>query len=368
MILEDFLASEHALKSISDDQMESLLFAALREVLGLDSSAGRAGIDVESLHGVLEHAATQFLDLMVAYGLQGLGFDEDATALEERKQQSLRRAIILENDRIAIGNAFRAKGIDHLFLKGALSDPLWWGGQGMRGASDLDILIHRSAESESALILKSLGYEREVTLTHLATEDASKERLFHHGDFRSHFPVDLHLGLLNEPPYFDPADQVFQRATVYETPSGTIRGPCREDMLLLAAGNLGQSCFPERYKLVVDAACLLLRENLDLDTVASRATQWHVTIPLWGLLRLIEERLHIPLPDWLLDRLAPFYPLRGIIELIAGVKKSPWHPGSGLRQILAGWPLSGRAFWPLIATWQWARLRIADRARSHRSI
>jgi hypothetical protein len=362
--LEDFLASEHARRPISADQKERLLFAALRNVLGVDSGSECIGIDADGIHEVLDHAAKQFLDFMVACGLQGLGTDEDMIALEERKQQSLRRALLLEHDRNAISNAFRAKGIDHLFLKGALSDPLWWGSQGMRGASDFDILIHRSEERISVLILESLGYERKATQTHLATEDASKERLFHHGDFRSHFPVDLHLGLLNEPPYCDPADQVFQRAVLYETPSGAIRGPCREDMLLLAAGNLGQSCFPERYKLVVDAACLLRDEKLDLDLIAARASQWRVTIPLWGLLSLVGERLHVRVPDWLLDQLAPPRPLRGIIELVAGVSRAPWHPGGGARHILASWPLSGRAFWPVIASWQWARLRIADRARS----
>jgi hypothetical protein len=151
---------------------------------------------------------------------------------------------------------------------------------------------------------------------------------------------------------------------VYETAVGPIRGPSREDMLLLAAGNLGQSCFAERYKLAVDAACLLLREKLDLHIVASRAAQWRVTIPLWGLLRLVEERLRVPVPGWLLDRVAPSPLLRGIVERVAGVYRCPWHPSSGSGLVLAGWPLSGRAFWPVIAAWRWARLRKADRRYS----
>lgn len=350
-------------KPISDDQSENLLFAALRAVLGSGTRAEQVEFDAAAIRNVLECAGKEFLDLMVARGLQSLGAAGDAIDLDARTKQALRRALLLEHDRIAIGKALAAKGVEHLFLKGALSDALWWGGQGMRGASDVDILISRSAEAETAHALIELGYERTVVATHLATEDASKERLFHHSDPRSHFPVDLHLGLLNDPPYFDPAVQVFQRAVAYETPTGVIYGPSREDMLLLAAGNLGQSCFPERYKLVVDAACLLMRDKPDLEIVAARAAQWGVATPLWGLLRLVEERLSVEVPGWLVERLAPLHPIRSFVERVAGVKKAPWHPGSGIKQVLAGWPLSGHPFWPLIATWQWARLRIADKVR-----
>ena len=364
MTQEDLVAYQPERKPVPANQSEDLLFAALREVLGSGSRTGRVGFDIDIVHDVLERSGREFLDLMVARGLANLGVPEDVTGMQERVKQSLRRALILEHDRISISRSLATKGIEHLFLKGVLSDPLWWGGQGMRGASDVDVLVPRSAENDCKLIFKELGYDQRQTPTHLATEEASKERLFHHNDFRSHFPVDLHLGLLNDPPYMDPADEVFQRSIVYETPSGAIRGPCREDMLLLAAGNLGQSCFPDRYKLVVDAACLLSREKLDLDTIASIATQWRITVPLWGLLRLIELRMHIPVPRGLMDRLAPFLPLRGFVELVAGVRKSPWHPGSGIKHILASWPLSGRILWPLIASWNWARLRIADRKRS----
>jgi hypothetical protein len=49
-----------------------------------------------------------------------------------------------------------------------------------------------------------------------------------------------------------------------------------------------------------------------------------------------------------------------MVELVAGVTKSPWHPYGSGKLVLASWPLSGRPFWPVIATWRWAQLRIAD--------
>jgi hypothetical protein len=350
----------HIPQAISDDESEALLFAALREVLGSGSGPAQDGINTRIAQEALALAARQFLDLMVARGLQCLGAAEDATGLDERSKRELRRALMLERDRLSISKALASKGIEHLFFKGALSDSLWWDGQGMRGAGDLDILIPPSAEAESTAALKNLGYKQKRTMSNLASEKASKERLFYHEDLKTHFPVDLHIGLLNEPPYRDPAAQVLRRAMVYETATGSIRGPCREDMLLIAAGNLGQSCFAERYKLVVDAACLLLREPLDFREVVSRAKECNVTTPLWGLLRLVEERLHVPVPGWLLRELAPFRPLRGMVELVAGVTKAPWHPNSTGKLVLASWPLSGRAFWPVLATWRWAQFRIAS--------
>jgi hypothetical protein len=351
----------------SEDQAEALLFAALREALGSVSDSRGGDMDAATISDTLTRAGKEFLDLMVASGLQSLGVPDSMIDLEERKSRSLRRALLLEHDRMSVSRALTSMGVDHLFFKGALSDPIWWGGRGMRGASDLDVLVTPSAEEESILALKGLGYRRVRTSTHLATEDASKERLFYHADLRSHFPVDLHLGLLNSPPYRDPTDQVFQRAFIYEAATGTIRGPSREDLLLLAAGNLGQSCFPERYKLAVDTACLLTREKLNLEMVLDRAAQWHVSMPLWGLLRLVQERLNIPLPERFLDEIAPVHLLRRIIERVAGVRSSPWHPGRGIKHVLASWPLSGRTFWPIIATWQWACLRLADHARSRQS-
>jgi hypothetical protein len=346
--------------SIEDDQIEAFVFEALRAVLGTGEIAASANFAIPEIDAALARAGKEFLDLMVACGFQRLGVPKESTGLDERTPKALIRALILDHDRAAIGNAFLARGIEHLFFKGALSDALWWGGRGMRGASDIDVLVLRSAENEATHALLNLGYERHWIPTHLATEDASKERLFHHHDSKSHFPVDLHIGLLNEPPYRDCADQVLQRAIVYETAVGPIRGPCLEDMLVFAGGNLGQSCFAERYKLVVDAACLMLHEKLDLHIVASRADQCHITVPLWGLMRLIETRLQIPVPDWFLDRLTPRLPIKGIVERVAGVHNIPWHPKSSSGIVFASWPLSGCLFWPLIAASRWAMLRIAD--------
>jgi hypothetical protein len=169
----------------ADDKNETLLYAALREVLGTGAGFLPADIDLQStdcIRNVLAHSGKEFIDLMVSRGLRLLGAADCETDLEARAKRAIRRALILEHDRALISDAFADQGIDTLFFKGALSDSLWWGAQGIRGATDIDVLIPRSAENGAASILINMGYERRRTPTHPATEDAAKEKLFHHPD------------------------------------------------------------------------------------------------------------------------------------------------------------------------------------------
>jgi hypothetical protein len=343
------------------DLDENLLFAALRALLGSGGKQGKANLG--NIGRVLALAFKENLDALVARGLQDLGAEANALGLESRRNRALRRALLLERDRSAVNQEFQARGIDHLFFKGVLTDSLWWGGEGLRGTADIDILVPSSAEAVATAALEKIGYKRMLFPGHLATDDASKERLFVSEDRQAHFAVDLHLALLNQPPYRDFSAQVFQRAVNHETAAGPMVGPCCEDMLVHAAGNLGQSCFAVRFKLALDAACIILRESPNLDTVLTQARWCGVTTPLWGLLRLIEERLHVPVPSHFLNQLTPAAPLRRVVERVAGVDAAPLHPRHTAGRILACWPMSGRAFWPAKAILRWAQLRMADRAR-----
>ena len=75
------------LQAISDNESEALLFAALREVLGSGSGPAQDGINTRIAQEALALAARQFLDLMVARGLQRLGAAEDVTGLDERSKK-----------------------------------------------------------------------------------------------------------------------------------------------------------------------------------------------------------------------------------------------------------------------------------------
>jgi hypothetical protein len=345
---------------------EELLFAALRAMLGTGAGTNGGSLQDSCIKTALAMAALEQLDALVARGLLALGAPEGTLDLAERSARALRRALLLECDRLALSRAFHEHGIRHVYMKGAFSDALWWGGQGLRGATDLDVLIDPRTAAAATHILHGLGYQRKVVPSHLATQDAMKESSFASCE-PGRFPIDLHFGLLNDPPFRDPGAEVLARAMPYQTAAGEIFGLSREDMLVHTGGNLGQKGFMERLKLTLDAACLLLKEPLDTDLVVRRAESWGVSIPLWGLLRLVQERLAVPVPQALLDRVAPPRPLRRWVMHVAGVHHVTRRPyRSGLALLLVDWPLSGRIGWPAQATCRWARLRIADCRRRQR--
>jgi len=347
----------------TSDSGEELLFAALRAQLGAAAGTNGAPLEESGIRKALFLAEIEQLDALAARGLLALGAPEGTLDLAERSARALRRALLLECDRLALSRTFLEKSIRHVFFKGALSDALWWGAQGLRGATDLDVLIDRKSAAAAAEILRGLGYERKLMPSHQATLDAMKECSYVSRE-PGRFPIDLHFGLLNDPPYRDPGAAVLDRAVSYQTASGMIPGLSQEDMLVHAGGNLGQKGFMERLKLTLDATCLLLKEPLDADLVASRAGSCGVAIPLWGLLRLVQERLAVPVPQDLLDRLAPPPLLQSWVMHIAGVRRVFDRPSrSGIALLMVDWPLSGRIAWPLRATCRWARLRLADRRR-----
>jgi hypothetical protein len=353
-------ACRHINERDSSMRHEDLLFAALREVLGTNCGHPTPPLEPPDVEETLSLAAREQLDAIVARGLALMGTPEELLALGQRCGQALRRALLLERNREEIARSLSARGVQHLFLKAALCDSLWWEGQGLRGGTDIDVLIPRTAETAASDVLRAMGYRRKLVQSHLATAESMKERMFIHGDTQR-FAVDLHVGLLNEPPFRDSAVEVLARGRTYETAAGSIAGPSLEDMLVHAGGNLGQEGFAARLKLALDAACLIHKESLDCVAVARRADACGVRIPLWGLLRLVQERLWIPVPESLMRSLGVPRWLQPLITRRAGVHARPAQPASALAGLLlVDWPLSGRLFWPFAATCRWARLRAAD--------
>jgi hypothetical protein len=339
----------------------ALLFAALRSSLGTNTDISGAAVARADVQAVLAIAAREQLDALVARGLLALGLCLEPHDLERRRSQALRRALLLERNRAEVREALEQQGIRPVFLKAALCDSLWWGGQGLRGATDIDVLVPRACESAASEILRSIGYDRKLFHGRRAVLEATKERMFVPRD-PQRFAVDLHLGLLNEPPYRDPAAEVIARARTYPTSAGPIAGPAPEDMLVHAGGNLGQEAFAFPLKLALDSACLIRTGCLDYEAVFERAQSWRVCTPLWALLRRVQTELGICVPDRLLRRLAPPLWLRPIVERSAAVRFSaPRFASTGTQLLLSDWPMSGRVFWPLSATCRWARLRLAGR-------
>ncbi len=268
--------------------------------------------------------------------------------------------MLLQHDRARIGSAFDAAHIAHAFLKGALIDAVFFDGRGVREVADIDVLIHRADDVLAWRAMVGAGYHRFVPASSSATDDAAKERLHRREDGRPGFDVDLHLGLINEPPFHDFAVDALRRRVVYATSVGAIPGLCPEDMLVHMGGNVGGDWLGAHAKLAGDTALLLGRFSIDLATVASRARRAGCDVALWALLRVAAERHGARVPAWLLAELAPTSMLRrrAVERVLAGSVQAR---SQAERLVRIDWPLCGRPLWPIEKTARWASLRVQDR-------
>ncbi|MFZ5475954.1 MAG: nucleotidyltransferase family protein [Myxococcota bacterium] len=260
-------------------------------------------------------------------------------------------ALVLERDVRALAAALA--DVDHAFFKGALADARWWGGRGLRGCTDIDVLV---ADGERAgVALRALGYEV-VEAGGRASAAAFKARNWRAAD---RLWVDVHVRLLNVPPFRVATDEVLASARTYDTAFGPLRGPSPEHLLVMGAGNLATGGMTGRLRLALDTACLLTREPLDLALAAATARRWGAAAALWGLLRLVEARFDLSVP---LDALAPPAPLRPLVERAFGVHAAPRRPRNRVAALIAvDWPLSGRPLWPAHAVARRLALAAGDR-------
>jgi hypothetical protein len=339
--------------------VDDALFRALDAAV---TGRARGAAPSSTTDATLDAAARARLQGLALRGLRRLG----AASLPPRRAAELGGALQLERERAQLTSALEARGVDVLVLKGALHDPLLYGARGERGATDLDLLVRRAQEPDASAVLREARYARVRFETHLASDDASKERMWARPDAAGRRVVDLHVGLLNAPPFTVDEDALFSRAVTHDTPLGPIRGLHVDDLVAHLAGNLGQDRFRARLPLAVDAAAALGQLPVDLDEVVARARAWGCGWALWALLRLVDARFDVPIPDEILRAVAPPRALRPVLERIAGVRAPPPPARTrGLRPIVTReWPLSGQRAWPVRASARWARLRALDVARA----
>lgn len=340
------------------DRIDWALTHALRAALL--SSRGAA---VPSLHleeeiasAVLEEAGLARLDGLVSQGLVALGNAPLAGEAAKRRRQGAVLSLWLHEHRRRVSAALDAREIPHVYLKGALSDALHWRGSGLRGTSDLDVLVaagdaDHAVQALSVLDARELDFSRyrvSVGLGHARVLSLPTA-----GDLI----VDLHTSLISEPPFRDPSEEVLQRAVVYRTAVGDIRGPEREDALLFAAANLASDGFSGRAKLALDAACLLDEGGLRSDVVLARASEWGCAAAVWALLRIVEVRLGGRPDPSLMSALRPASRRRrALLEALAGVHTAPLRlRGEPTRALFA--PSSSSALASLL---RWGSLRVLD--------
>jgi hypothetical protein len=303
------------------------------------------------LRGVADRLRGQQMEAMGQAGFKALGWPWPA---ELTTHGARGRAVLLQSTRLDVSDQLKRRGIPHVFFKGALTDPLWWGGRGLRGGLDVDVLVSPRDFKGAREALVSGGFHEEIPAGHPVTTRVSKERTL----VRGPAAVDLHRRLLNSPPFHDDPDGVLRRAVEHATASGAIWGPCLEDVLVLSAGNLAGDRFLPRVKLGLDAWAAVIG-GADVGVAAERARTWGCAWSFWALAALLQGRLNAPSmvsnapppPRWLqpwLRHLAVQAPLR--------------IPGPLPQLLFQAWPLSERLGWPLHQSARWLALRTADLA------
>lgn len=301
---------------------------------------------------------------LVEAGLADLTGEQDGpTALQ---RQLATESMRLQAQRQSLSEAMRRSGVDPLYFKGVLADAQWWQGSGVRGCSDIDLLIEPGSLEVVDGILRDFGLEPLIPTERAATLSASKERPYQPVDGamrRSNaFGVDVHLGLLNDPPFRDPSLEVQRRARIYRTPFGAILGPCPEDQLAFLAGNLGGDAFGSRLRLSLDAWCTIALDGCDVGLAAERAQAWGCGWSLWALLLLVHTRFGLATDDAVMKALAPPAILQSRIRAVAGVDGPPPKVGRPLATMFhQHWLLSQRWWYPGWAVPRAMGLRWQDR-------
>ena len=313
------------------DRVDWALTHALRAALW--HARGATGLPRFPLGGalldeVLREAERHRVDVLVAEGLSSLGTPQDLLALEERRHRALARALLLQSARQRVSSILDEARIPHLYLKGVLSDALYWGARGARGTSDLDLLVPRDRSQDAVVALAEIGVQEARYPRHRASIECGNARNLRWRTPAADVAIDVHAWLLSEPPFVDPSSEVLSEARTYETAGGAIRGPSPEHALLYLAGNLGSDGFSGRLKLALDAACLLLSGDVDVDRVRTGVRRWGCSAALWALLALVEARLGVVAPRGLLEQLQPGWARGAFLRRVVGVKRAPL-PGLG---------------------------------------
>ncbi len=300
------------------------------------------------------------MDALVARGLRSVGVPELMLGSAAREQSALAASIALHAFRERLSAALHEHGVRHAYLKGTLSDALFWSGRGVRGVTDIDLLIARGDEPAATAALESLRFRRAARVGPV-TDAASQERLFGGKAHGKSLDVDLHVGVTREPPYRDPGPAILARSVVHETPLGRIPGPTPEDAILQATLNLAAAkFFSGRAKLLLDAACYCARFPIAYDLLVERALRARAGWALWALLSLVEERFDVGVPADVLSVLEPS-PSRAVLaRRLAGVGCQPRVPTSRPGRVLVEWPLVQRPLWPAEIALRWASWRLRD--------
>lgn len=197
--------------------------------------------------------------------------------------------------------ALNEQNIRAVFVKGvALAATVY--ATGVRRFGDLDLLIAPADFKSAHAVLLKLGF---------AVDEKTRGNPIELGYVRERLPgfkifVDLHWGFASDEGFQAPVRVPVESILSRRRTIGELPVPEAEDMLLLAAVNLGRKA-AEPLVLIVDFA-RLSQLPLNWQQISQRAQEWRVRTPLWLGLILAQKICGLSAPT----------------DVIASLEPAPW--------------------------------------------
>ena len=218
--------------------------------------------------------------------------DADAVLLTVLRTAFLReelRAQVYRNIERDVFEALRTRGIRFLVLKGAALMETAYPEPTLRHAHDVDLLLPKEELREAEEALADLGLKRAPSLVR------DRGIAYRH---QTDTPIQLLTRLFQPSVYQGEFDEVWPiRREVASDLLGPIQIPTPAANLLHALGHA--SYWPGRSTLswVTDAWMILLEnEPVDWDGFGAMAKEWGLALPVYVMLRYLEEELEAAIP------------------------------------------------------------------------
>lgn len=291
--------------------LDELLGAGIAVACG-QAPPRRAPLDPGAVADALADAEVVHLGALAAIGAKALGQPDEVTQAEVRSLDGRARAAWFHAAAREVSGRLDRAGLRHVFFKGVVSDALFFGGRGLRGTSDVDVLVDDLDAAAAALGDLTTGEAVEAgrpRLGLLRTARTLPATVFGQRVF-----IDLQ-GSWFRAPLVDDTAGVLARAV---RQGRELPRPALEDAMAYAGGNLVMDRFSGRLKLAVDVAMALgLGLPCDWGVVVQRARAWRCGGALWALLDWTTRHLGAAVPLDVLGGLRPPAPRRALLEASA---------------------------------------------------
>lgn len=257
-------------------------------------------LDLAGCHGVgpllYRNLSTLCSDLVSAESLTRLRQKTQAGALLNR---------LLAQELVVLCEAFEARGVPVLPIKGATLAVSAYGDLTLRDFSDLDLLVPEGSIAEAQAVLLAQGYERKDPSADPSEADQEEGPYHVFIKKRTLFRVDLQWVMAHQHFVFQlDRPEFWQRRTSVALANKTVQGLEPEDLLIVLCVHGSKHAW-EQLKWVCDVAELLrAHDHLDWDRIFSSASTWRCRrLVLMGL-SLAHRLLDAPLPEVVLARLS----------------------------------------------------------------